>query len=142
MSASNRLSTAVKALCYLAKVFPDTKLSSEIAEAIGVNASKLRQILSQLMKSEIVGSTKGANGGFFVSQDFTSLSLYEIYAALEEKKLLDLDVADARNAKERDTRFYNSYFDHLFGDIQGQIEKTLQSISLDQIRAEHEANKK
>jgi Rrf2 family protein len=142
MSASNRLSTAVKALCYLAKVFPETKSSSEIAEAIGVNASKLRQILSQLMKSEIVGSAKGANGGFYVAQDFTSLSLYEIYAALEDRKVLDLDVADAKNARERDTRAYNDYFDRLFGDMQRQIEKTLQTITLGEIRTKNESGKK
>ncbi len=142
MSASNRLSTAVKALCYLAKVFPETKSSSEIAAAIGVNASKLRQILSQLMKNEIVGSTKGSNGGFFVAEDFTSLSLFEIYEALEERKVIDFDVADARHAKERDTRMYNEYFGRLFGDIQSQIEKTLQSIKLAEIKHEYEPEKK
>ncbi len=142
MSASHKLSTAVKALCYLANVFPETKSSSEISDAIGVNASKLRQILSQLLKNEIVGSTKGPNGGFFVAQDFTSLNLYEIYDALEERKVLDLDVADARHARERDTRLYNDYFGKLFGDIQAQIEKTLQSITLEEIRKEHEPLKK
>ncbi len=142
MSASNRLSTAVKALCYLANVFPESKSSSEIAEAIGVNASKLRQILSQLLKNEIVGSTKGSNGGFFVAQDFTSLNLYEIYAALEDRKVLDLDVADAKHAKERDTKSYNDYFGRLFSDIQSQIENTLESITLEEIRKEHEPGKK
>lgn len=133
MSASNKLSTAVKALCYLAKVFPDSKSSSEIAEAIGVNASKLRQILSQLLKDEIVGSTKGVNGGFFVAQDFTSLSLFEIYAALDEKKIIDFDVADARHAKEKNTKTYNEYFDNLFGDLQHQIEERMRTIKLEHI---------
>ena len=142
MSSSNRLSTAVKALCYLAKVFPESKSSSEIAAAIGVNASKLRQILSQLMRNEIVGSTKGPNGGFFVGQDFTTLSLFEIYDALEERKVMDLDVADARHAKERDTKQYNDYFDQLFGDIQRQIEKRLQSIKLAEIKNEYELERK
>jgi Rrf2 family protein len=142
MSASNKLSTAVKALCYLAKVFPDSKSSSEIAAAIGVNASKLRQILSQLLKSEIVGSTKGVNGGFFVAQDFTSLSLFEIYAALDEKKLIDFDVADARNAKDKNTKTYNDYFDHLFGDLQHEIEERLRTIKLEQIWKDNGAIKK
>lgn len=133
MSASNKLSTAVKALCYLAKVFPDSKSSSEIAAAIGVNASKLRQILSQLLKSEIVGSTKGVNGGFFVAQDFTSLSLFEIYAALDEKKIIDFDVADAKNAKDKSTKTYNEYFDNLFGDLQHQIEERMRTIKLKHI---------
>jgi Rrf2 family protein len=134
MSSSVKLSTAVKALCYLAQVFPEAKSSSEIADAIGVNASKLRQILSQLMRSEIVGSTKGPSGGFFVAQDFTSLSLYEIYSALEDRKILDLDVADASDATDKNTQHYNEYFDNLFGDIQKQIEERMQAIKLEQIR--------
>jgi Rrf2 family protein len=137
MSASNKLSTAVKALCYLAKVFPDSKSSSEISEAIGVNASKLRRILSPLLKNEIVGSTKGANGGFFVAQDFTSLNLFEIYAALDEKKLIDFDVADTRNAKDKSTKTYNEYFDNLFGDLQHQIEERMRTIKLEQIRKDN-----
>lgn len=134
MSASNKLSTAVKALCYLATVFPEAKSSSEIAEAIGVNASKLRQILSLLTKSEIVGSTKGASGGFFVAQDFTSLSLFEIYAALEERKVMEFDVADAKHASDKSTQHYNTYFNNFFGDIQKQIEERMQAIKLEQIK--------
>lgn len=133
MSASYRLSTAVKALCYLAKVFPTAKSSIEIAEEIGVNASKLRLILSQLNKGEIVGSTKGPNGGFYLAQDFTSLSLYEIYDALEEKKLIDFDVADGSNAKGEDAQKYNKYFHNFFWDIQKQIEERMQKVKLTNI---------
>lgn len=141
MSSSNKLSTAVKALCYLAQVFPEGKSSSEIADAIGVNASKLRQILSQLMRSEIVGSSKGPTGGFFVAQDFTSLSLYEIYSALEDRKILDLDVADASEASDKSTQQYNEYFDTLFGDIQKQIEEKLQAIKLSHIKDQQNGHK-
>ena len=141
MSSSYKLSTAVKALCYLAQVFPEAKSSSEIADAIGVNASKLRQILSQLMRSEIVGSTKGPTGGFYVAQDFTSLSLYEIYMALEDRKILDLDVADASEATDKTTKQYNEYFDYLFGDIQKQIEERMQTIKLEHIKDGHDARK-
>lgn len=134
MSSSYRLSTAVKALCYLAKVFPEAKSSNEIAEEIGVNASKLRLILSQLNKNEIVGSTKGPTGGFFLAQDFTELSLYEIYSALEEKKLIDFDVADSKDAKDGEVEKYNNYFHNFFWDIQKQIEERMQNVKLDSIK--------
>jgi DNA-binding IscR family transcriptional regulator len=86
------------------------------------------------MKSEIVGSTKGPSGGFFVAQDFTSLSLFEIYAALEERKVVEFDVADATNASDESTQHYNAYFNAFFGDIQNQIEARMQAIKLEQIK--------
>lgn len=134
MTASNRLSTAIKALCFLAKEYPYAKTSSEISEAIGVNASKLRQILSALCKSEIIASTKGTNGGFFLLQDFTELSIYEIFSALEEKKIIELDVADSINAKDEDVAQYNNYFTNLFGDIQSKIEEHFKQIKLTEIK--------
>lgn len=134
MTASNRLSTAIKALCFLAKEYPYPKTSTEIAEAIGVNASKLRQILSALCKNEIIASTKGTNGGFFLRQDFTELSIYEIFSALEEKKIVELDVADSVNAKDEDVAQYNNYFTNLFGDIQSKIEEHFKQIKLTEIK--------
>lgn len=134
MSASQKLSTAVKALCYLAKVFPEPKTSGEIGEAIGINASKIRQILSSLLEAEIVGSTKGVHGGFYLLQDFTELSLYEIYAALEDKKIMDLDVADASNAKDGEVQGYNNYFYNFYANIQKQIEQQMKEVKLNQIK--------
>lgn len=136
MSSSYRLSTAVKALCHLAKVFPDAKTSTQLAEELGVNASKLRLILSQLNKAQIVGSTKGAGGGFYLAQDFTELSLYEIYTALEEKKLVDFDVADSANAKDGEINRYNNYFHNFFWEIQSQIEERMQKVKLNSIKDE------
>ena len=141
MSSSNKLSTAVKALCYLAKVFPEAKTSGVIADSIGVNASKLRQILSSLMKAEIVGSTKGSGGGFYLTQDFTELSLFEIYTALEDRKIMDFDVADATNAKDGEMENYNNYFYNYYANIQNQIEKQMKETKLNNIRSENEKDK-
>lgn len=140
MTASNKLSTAVKALCFMAKLYPEAKTSTEIADEIGVNASKLRQILADLQKGGIVGSTKGINGGYFLLQDFTSLSLYEIYSALDEKKIIDLDVADASLAKDDSTQGYNEYFNHFFWKIQNQIEEQFKIIKLADIKNENSKN--
>lgn len=142
MSASQKLSTAVKALCFLAKVFPEAKTSSEIAQAIGVNASKLRQILSSLLNAEIVGSTKGAHGGFYLTQDFTALSLYQIYSSLEDRKVMDFDVADASNALDAEVQDYNNYFYDFYANIQKQIEEQMKNVKLKEIIKEGETNEK
>ncbi len=141
MSSSHKLSTAIKALIYLAKVFPAAKSSMEMADEIGVNASKLRLILSQLQRAEIVGSTKGPAGGFYLVQDFTSLSMYEIYEALQEKKIIDLDVADSSSAKDDTVKEYNHFFSKLYDDIQKQIEERMRNVKLEDIKGTKNENK-
>ena len=47
MSASTKLSTSVKALCYLAEKYPDPKTSKEIAKSITLNIIKLLPIIKK-----------------------------------------------------------------------------------------------
>lgn len=68
MSVSTKLSTSVKALCYLAQS-DKPKNSAEIAKQIGANASKLRMLLSKLGKSGIVKSDSGMRGGFSMNKN-------------------------------------------------------------------------
>lgn len=142
MSSSVKLSTAVKALCHLAKVFPDPQNSNEIANAIGVNASKLRQIMSSLLKAQIVGSSKGAGGGFYLLQDFTELSLFEIYSALEDRKIMDFAVADASKAKDTEMNGYNNYFYDFYAKIQNQIEEEMRNTKLKNIKGVYDETNK
>ena len=61
--------------------------------------------------------------------------------ALEDRKILDLDVADASEATDKTTKQYNEYFDHLFGDIQKQIEERMQTIKLEHIKDGYDVRK-
>ena len=132
MSASTKLSTAVKALCYLSKVYPEPKSSSEIAKFIGVNASKLRKILSMLVKSDIVRSINGSTGGFILIKDPTQLHLQEIYCSIEDRKAFYLDV-NKNHKTENDITKLNHFFLDLFADIQVDIEDKMSKINLKSI---------
>ena len=79
MSASKKLSLAVKAL-YIMDSHPGDPLSSvQIAKELEVNSSKLRRILSMLVKTGLVESTQGANGGFVLKKPADKIDLQEIY---------------------------------------------------------------
>ncbi len=145
MSASTKLSTAVKAICYLAGRHPVPQNSAQISEHIGVNASKLRKILSMLGKDKIVISTQGTNGGFLLNRDPADLHLQEIYCAVEDRKAFHLDVAMYNGTKDFSARI-NDFFIGLFADVQVDIENkmkliTIQSV-LDQINKETTVNLK
>ncbi len=133
MSASTKLSTAVKALCYLSKTYPVPKSSLEIAEHIGVNASKLRKILSMLVKNNIVQSTHGTSGGFLLKKNAEKLHLQEIYCAVEDRKAFYLDVTEASKKRGGETKRMNNFFLDLFADVQIEIENKMKRITLQSV---------
>jgi len=133
MSASKKLSTSVKALCYLAESFPQPKSSKDIADNIGVNASKLRKLLSLLVRQEMVRSAKGTNGGFLLQQDPNEIDLQEVYCAIEDRKAFHLDVNKSSGESRDRTTMFNNYFLDLFSVVQVEIENKMRRIPLSMI---------
>ncbi len=132
MSASTKLSTSVKALSFLAKdVKP--KNSTEIATSVGINASKLRKLLSMLGKAGIVKSDSGALGGFSLAKNPEDIHLQEIYCAIEDRKAFYLNV-NTDNLEENGTsEKINYFFLDLFSQIQVEIENKMTVITLKSI---------
>lgn len=133
MSASTKLSTAVKALSYLASVSPEPKNSSEVSISTGINASKLRKLLSFLVKSGIVESVKGTNGGFSLKKKTKDIHLQEIYCAIEDRKAFHLDVNKSKGSELNKNQKMNNFFVDLFADIQVNIENEMKNITLKSI---------
>ena len=133
MSASTKLSTAVKAICYLAESYPEPKSSSQISVRIGTNASKLRQLLSMLAKENIVDSTKGITGGFILKKHPHDIHLQEVYCAVEDRKAFHLDVNKTDGTIADETTLFNNYFLDLFADVQVDIEDKMRKIFVDSI---------
>ncbi len=132
MSASTKLSTSVKALCYLA-LEDKPKNSTEIAVSIGINASKLRKLLSMLGKSGIVKSDSGIFGGFSLAKNPNQIHLQEIYCAIEDRKAFYLNVNNDNLEKNNTTKKINSFFLNLFSEIQVEIENKMTDITLKKI---------
>ncbi len=133
MSASTKLSTSVKALCYLAQDYPKPVTSTQIAKAIGINSSKLRMILSMLVKNGIVESNPGTTGGFKLKKKPSEIHLQEIYCAIEDRKAFHLDVRKDSIKKNSLPEKLNFYFLDLFSEVQVDIENKMKLISLDSI---------
>jgi Rrf2 family protein len=133
MSASTKLSTSVKALCYLKQAFPKAVSSSEIATVIGINSSKLRMILSMLSKNGIVESNSGTAGGFKLKKSASEIHLQEIYCAIEDRKAFHLDVRKDLIKKNSLPEKLNIYFLDLFGEVQADIEDKMEKITLESI---------
>ena len=130
MSASTKLATAVQALCYLADTDSVSQNSDGISQATGINASRLRNILSMLARAGIVRSERGLSGGFKLAKPAESIHLQEIYCAVETKKAFHLDVTRGGEQPARLATSVNGYFLGLFADIQVEIEDKMRAITL------------
>jgi len=133
MSASTKLSTSVKALCYLEQSYPKPVSSSEIAAAIGINSSKLRKFLSMLAKNGIIESNAGTSGGFKLKKDPSEIHLQEIYCAIEDRKAFHLDVRKELIKRNSLPEKLNTYFLDLFAEVQIDIEDKMKKITLQSI---------
>lgn len=132
MSASTKLSSSVKALCFLA-INPLPKNSNEIADSIGINASKIRRLLAMLGKAGIVKSDSGMLGGFSLSKPPDRIHLQEIYCAIEDRKAFYLDVNKEKLNNSNSSKKINDFFLSLFSDIQIEIENKMENITLKDI---------
>jgi Rrf2 family protein len=133
MSASTKLSAAVKALTFLAREYPSARNSLEISNHTGLNASKLRKILSMLVKNGIVDSEYGTAGGFKLKRKPTQIDLQEIYCAIEDRKAFHLDVSRTNGKSSSEASKLNVYFLDLFSTIQVDIEDRMKKISLQSV---------
>ena len=129
MAASKKLSLAVKALYVLERHLNVPLSSNQIASELRVNSSKLRRILSLLVKSNLVESTQGTGGGFILTRGADSISLQEIYCSVEENKAFYLDVHDHEDCNSSSSKM-NIFFYDLFADVQVAIEDKMSKISL------------
>ena len=132
MSASTKLSTSVKALCFLA-LDEKPRNSTEIAASVGINASKLRKLLSMLGKAGIVKSDSGMLGGFSLAKKPTEINLQEIYCAIEDRKAFYLNVNDDKLEENGSSEKINYFFLDLFSEIQVEIENKMTDITLKSI---------
>lgn len=76
---------AIKAVIYLASKFESGEKTGikVIAEYTGTNEHTAGKLLQTLVKQSVINSTKGPNGGFFVSKDQLKQPVIRIVEAID-----------------------------------------------------------
>ncbi len=87
---TNQSKYAIRAVLYLAVYTDITKKmgSKEVAEMIKVPAPFLAKILQKLVKKNIISSTKGPRGGFYLTEKNQLRSMLDIVAVIEGVEIL------------------------------------------------------
>jgi Rrf2 family protein len=95
MLTSSRFAVAIHVLCVLAKNYGKGPVCSTlIAQSVGTNPVVIRRLMSELEKAKLIISTSGRSGGFALSKSAASISLADIYEAVEDAEVFKLHHTD------------------------------------------------
>ncbi len=95
MLSSSRFIVAIHALSVLARhTGKGPVCSNAIAESVHTNPVVIRRLMSELEKSSIVKSTAGRTGGFELGRPALSITLADVYGAVEDETIFRMHKMD------------------------------------------------
>lgn len=95
MLSSSRFVVAIHALSVLARHSGKGPVCSNlIAESVHTNPVVIRRLMSELEKSALVKSTAGRTGGFELARPAPSISLADVYSAVEDETVFRMHKID------------------------------------------------
>jgi len=117
---------ALQSLVYLAHHADrdDRCPSGEIAGGCATEATLMRRILSRLARAQIVGVREGREGGYFLLRPPESITLGEVYRALEIAEPLHSGMLDSAD----DCTALGSGMKEAFGDVIRETERKMMEV--------------
>ena len=94
MARSTKLVTATYILSYVAVKAPALVTTSAIARAVKDHPARVRQVVSMLVKKNLLMSIRGANGGVRLGREPEDITLRDICDAVEDQPLLAVSLKD------------------------------------------------
>ena len=104
MKRNSRLSLALHTLSHMAGEPDRVRTSADIAEHARTNPVVVRRVLGKLREAGLLSSEKGHAGGWRLAQSAGSITLADVYLALDERLVSgsDGDVAPSHCSVETD----------------------------------------
>lgn len=93
MSANSRLTVAAHTLTWIGlyqRRGHEVATSDQIAASVNTNPVVIRRLLAQLRKAGLADSRRGAGAGWVLARDLDSITLRDVYEAIEPGRVFDL----------------------------------------------------
>jgi Rrf2 family protein len=128
MAVNCRFATGVHTLVLLATE-PDTlQTSNDIARKLNTNPVVIRRVLAALQKADLVTSQKGPSGGSRLSRSAKSITLRQVYRAVESGQIFHSPTLSGAAAVR-----VGVALDRVFTESQDALEAQLEKTTLSQM---------
>ena len=109
-----------------------TKVSaSEVAKKEHLPQAITYKVLNSLLKSKLIGSMRGVNGGYYLKCDLSNTTLYDICVALGEDMSITECVSEGYDCINN--RCGECILNKEFNRIQSSLNRELQMTTLDKL---------
>jgi DNA-binding IscR family transcriptional regulator len=134
MARSTKLITASFILALVGARAPDLMNTSFIAKAIKVNPTRVRHIVSKLVKAGLLRSYRGGRGGLALARPAAEITLREIHDALGQERFLAPQLFNPF-ARWNEHCFVFSTFEDLFTRAEKRMLAEFETTTLDRLFA-------
>lgn len=139
MQISTKCSIAVHCLIFIYEAKDSVRVTSNLlAQSTGCNPVVIRNIFRALQKAGILQVTRGT-GGAVLCKDPSSITLYQIYNALEPNgltSLMGIHACDGRSCPVAQN--IRAVLQSPYKQIEDAIQTTMEKITLDSLLADFE----
>lgn len=132
MSQSTRLITASYILSFVAANAPQKLRTETIAKWVKVHPTRVRSMVSQMVKANILTSYRGAQGGVTLAREPQEITLREVYDAVQESSLIAEKIDNPFAGLEDHCKVYE-VFTRLFAMLEQNMRLDLGAITADQL---------
>ena len=138
MSANSRLTVAIHILSFMVlseRKRPDPPTSDRIAHSVNTNSVVIRRMLGLLQKGGLVKSHRGAHAGWTLAKKPATITLLDVYEAVEEGPLFGLHAA-MPNRQCPIGRGVQPVLRKVYGDLEEQLRRQLSKTNIVQVLTE------
>lgn len=129
MSKSTQLVTATYIVSHVAASHPQKVNTDGIAKVVQTHPSRVRRIVSKLVKSGILRSNRGSAGGILLGRDAGELTLADIYDAVQEQPILSLGLHE-REPGENGIGCLKPIFQGIYDNLESKMRDELGRIAV------------
>ena len=132
MSKSTQLVTACYVAAFVGARYPERVNTDRIARMVDTHPSRVRRIVSSLVKAKILSSSRGSAGGITLAREPDTITLADIHDAVQTQDILSLGMHHP--FKEwKDHCFVHPTFDKLYGELEAKMRDDLAKIRLSDV---------
>lgn len=134
MAANSRFAMATHIMASLALKGEETVSSSYLADSLNTNPVVVRRILGDLQKAGLLETQAGRTGGAVLARKPESITLFDVYAAVDEGELFAYNPNDP-NKKCAISCEMNSVLEPIFKSANRALSESLKNIRLSEMVA-------